>query len=76
MTTFATTSDRKNGCHNREPLKETTLVQAGWRQIGFETFVAVKREIPFAMSRDCRHDKKLTDTGCQGCRWQTEQVPP
>lgn len=54
-----------NGCHNREPLKKTLLGQDGWAEDGRR----IMKEIPFAMSTDCKHDKRDTDPRCAGCCW-------
>lgn len=53
-----------NGCHNRAPLKKTLMVQDGWTEDGRR----IMKEIPFAMSTDCRHDKRSTDPRCKGCK--------
>lgn len=55
-----------HGCHNRQPMVDTQRVQVGWSPSGHRLTTLV----PFVNSRDCRHDKKDTDPGCAGCRWQ------
>lgn len=54
------------GCHNREPFRESLAVQDGWNVYGTRHMVV----IPFAMSKDCQHDKQETDDGCKDCRWR------
>lgn len=55
-------ADYRYGCHNRGPYKETLVVQDGWEN-GTRHGVI----IPFRMSRACRYDRSLSDSGCAGC---------
>jgi hypothetical protein len=57
---------RLHGCHNRPPLQDAIQVQDGWTDDGRR----IIKQMPFVMSRDCRHDLKLTDPGCAGCWWR------
>jgi hypothetical protein len=65
----------KHGCHNLPREAKPLLVQDGWTrpivvQDGNSTYLTrmpLIREIPFVNSVDCRHDKRLTDSGCEGC---------
>lgn len=56
-----------HGCYNREPFKETLLVQAGWTEDGRR----IMKEIPFRMSMNCEYDLKQTDGECGDCKWRT-----
>lgn len=55
-----------NGCHNREPFRESLVVQDGWNVDGTRH----TKVIPFVMSEDCQHDRRATDKGCDGCKWR------
>lgn len=69
----------KHGCHNlpREP--KPLLVQDGWVEMGLHPkdsptgareIVRLPRmvRIPYVNSIECRHDKRATDPGCEGCK--------
>lgn len=61
-----------NGCHNREPFRESLEVQDGWRsvEIGLETVrVPRMKVIEFRNSKDCRYSKDNDDPRCTGCKW-------
>lgn len=47
------------GCFNRKPFKETVVKEIGWYDAVFW---------PFRMSRECRYDRSLSDSGCAGCK--------
>lgn len=64
----------KNGCWNREPLRETATVQSGWID-GFKhdyqlwTKYPCMIEIPDPMSKSCVYQRdKKDDPKCQGCK--------
>ena len=59
---------KKNGCHDRQPYRETLQVQNGWidGRRNMET-------IPFVMSKGCHYtntEAGKVDPGCTGCRWK------
>jgi hypothetical protein len=67
---------RLHGCHNLPRDPKPLLVQDGWVEAGFHSRDTGKREkvrlprmveIPFVNSTECRHDKRTTDPGCEGC---------
>ena len=58
------------GCHNREPLAESLLVQDGWiwkyREPKLKT-------IKVEMTKDCQYtlsDLGQRDAKCDGCKWR------
>ena len=58
----------KNGCWNREPLRDTAIVQSGWKQEHFSrTPVIVMIKDPMSKSCIYQRDKK-DDPKCQGCK--------
>lgn len=60
----------KNGCHNREPFKQTMKVQDGYIE-GGPYRVAETVETPFRMANECQYtlsDLGKTDKGCEGCK--------
>jgi len=63
---------RKNGCHNRAPLRETVRTQDGWGEAG-DTRIPAMRTYPVPMTKDCQYtlsDLGKVDSGCDGCRWK------
>ncbi len=65
------------GCHNREPFRETVMVQDGWTQSKPEASSRLPRMVatPFRMSQLCeyRHtDLGKADARCVGCKWREE----
>lgn len=70
-------SQPKQGCLNRS-FKDTVLVQDGYQDLVVSPAgadhqkirVAVYKEIPFVMSKDCHFDARSTDAKCQGCKHQ------
>lgn len=61
------------GCHNRREYKDKLIVQDGWWLDGHSRIAKV-RQIPFAMSRDCKYthtELGQTDTRCHGCKWRS-----
>lgn len=60
----------KNGCHNRKPFKDSTLVQDGYEEVG-DTLVPKYRRIPFVMSHNCHYSNTVqgrADARCDGCK--------
>jgi hypothetical protein len=58
---------KRHPCYNRRTYDETVEVQDGWTIDGQRKM----KTVPFRMSHLCNYDNKLTDAGCQGCKWQT-----
>ncbi len=58
-----------NGCHNRQDSSPGYWVQTGWHDDVPGQRVARYRYHLNPMSPGCRHDRKQTDPGCDGCRW-------
>ena len=62
----------KNGCHNRNPLKTTAIVQVGWNMTeiyGGWTRMPVMKEIIDPMSKACQYQiLKKNDPKCTGCK--------
>ena len=58
----------KNGCWNREPLRETAIVQLGWYdQVCTRKPAMVV--IPDPMTKTCQYQiLKKDDTKCVGCK--------
>ena len=64
------TSTHRYGCHNRrDRFKSYHIAQDGWWNDGHELIAKVKA-VEFRMSNECRYDKSLKDSRCQGCRHQ------
>lgn len=62
----------KNGCFNREPLKDHAWVQSGWTEIqddfGYSSRMPVMVKIVDDMSKDCVYSRdKKDDPKCLGC---------
>lgn len=71
-------SERKNGCFNREPFLTQREVQDGWQEVNLSkpsalrpviTIVPYMVTIAHVNSTDCQHDS-ANDRGCDGCKWQ------
>jgi hypothetical protein len=69
-----------NGCYNRAPFVDATVVQDGWQDQPFNsentTRVPLMVERPFRMEPDCQYT--LTELGqadpcCIGCKWRADQ---
>jgi hypothetical protein len=66
-----------HGCHNLPREGKPLLVQDGWvldpghYSFRERQYVSVRHprmvKIPFVNSLDCRHDKRMTDPGCESC---------
>lgn len=68
------------GCHNREPLRDTALVQSGWARLQNEPVVEAKymTVIPAPMSKDCQYtssDLGQADAKCEGCKHRAGRTP-
>ena len=66
---------RKNGCHNRPPLKEWVTVQSGHYATDNFTRHDCMVTIPDPMTKPCQYtltDLGQTDPGCIGCSWKTQ----
>lgn len=65
-----------NACHNREPFKDTTVVQVGWRWVsdGLSTpyRLPVHHQIPVPMTKECQYSRRTPDPKCAGCRWNQQ----
>lgn len=65
-----------NACHNREPFKDTTVVQVGWNWLpdgfGNPTRTEILSEIPVPMTKDCQYSIRTPDPKCAGCRWNQQ----
>lgn len=59
-----------NGCHNRNPLKLTHIVQDGWYGTGIKVPRTMKmKEINDPLTRECQYQKlKKDDPKCECCR--------
>ena len=70
----------RNGCHNRQPLVSTVIVQSGWTELDANlrdrTFsrYPVLREIPNPMSKDCLYSQTTVDARCDGCKWLAKET--
>ena len=59
------------GCYDREPLKNTAIVQSGWYGTGIKIpKVCNMIEIPDLMTKECQYSKAHNDPKCKGCIWQ------
>ncbi len=65
-----------NGCHNRNPLKETIDVQDGWyesriyRHNGSFTRTPFMKTITDPMTKTCQYQVlHKDDPKCKDCRW-------
>lgn len=64
-----------NGCYNREPYKETVIVQDGWWLKGQNEKTGRLIKIPFHMTTDCQYtlsELGQKDVKCVGCKWRKE----
>jgi hypothetical protein len=64
----------KNGCFNREPLRETAWVQSGWSEIGNDfgspSRMPVMVKIKVQTTLACQYQKSnKDDKKCIGCTW-------
>jgi len=63
-----------NGCHNRPPLRDTAIVQSGWREIFIDseqvyTRVPVMIYISDPMTKRCVYSQdNKNDPKCIGCK--------
>jgi len=68
------------GCHNRAPLKDKAVVQAGWHRIIHpHTEARVITTIPDPMTKDCQYthsDLGHADARCAGCRHKAGLLAP
>lgn len=67
---------RFNGCFNREPFKDSMIVQDGAYLDGYTSSPRLKSS-PFRMAKDCQYT--LTELGkvdpqCAGCKWKHKEV--
>jgi hypothetical protein len=60
----------RNGCYNREPLRDSVKVQAGWDDCFVKTRNPVMVHIPDPMSKDCQYSRTTADERCDGCKWR------
>ena len=64
------------GCHNREPLKATSVVPAGWTTMTYpHTEVRVVERIHDPMTKDCQYTHSelgQADAKCDGCKHRAE----
>lgn len=64
-----------HGCHNLPREAKPLLAQDGWTEVQAKqsgnSVVLIRFPrmvtVPFVNSIECRHDKRLTDTGCTDC---------
>jgi hypothetical protein len=69
------------GCHNREPFRESVLVQDGWIETivqGQLARVARMKAIPFRNMRECGYQLSeigKADPRCVGCCWKVRTSP-
>lgn len=63
-------AEHRYGCHNRAPYRETSVVQDGWNDDGTRRMINIR----FRMSRDCRYDRSLDDSACNGCKHAGERL--
>lgn len=71
------------GCHNREPLMDSTVVQDGWTTHGFtaqhgRTRLPALKSIPDPMSKDCKYthsEEGGADPKCAGCKHRAGGLP-
>ena len=59
------------GCHNRQPLRDTALVQQGWARIGYHVEARHTVSIPDEMTKECQYRKTelgKVDPKCGGCK--------
>ncbi len=65
-----------NACHNREPFKDTTIVQQGWVDGfgigGTPTRLPALTAIPVPMTKECQYSIRTPDPKCAGCRWNQQ----
>lgn len=58
-------------CKDRAPFVDLVEVQVGWHSDGRRKMES--RVNP--MSKSCQFDLRLSQPGCQGCKWQSERDP-
>lgn len=74
-------SEQRNGCYNREPLKNSLIVKDGLGHPfrdghGKPWPIQQFTDIPDDMSKDCRYSIGYgNDPGCAGCRWNQYPQP-
>lgn len=67
-----------NGCFNREPYRDATVVQDGWEWHTVNgQFVRrpVTTVVPFRMEPTCQYTKTVlgqADPKCVGCKWRQQ----
>lgn len=54
-----------NGCHNTK--RKDSYAAPDRRYLLHGSFVMVCKFITDTMSKDCKYDRRDTDTGCKGC---------
>lgn len=63
------------GCYNRQPFKDSTVVQDGWFLDGV-TRTPRMVKVKDTMSKDCRYSKDPAlgqkDERCVGCKWRPD----
>lgn len=63
-----------HACYNREPFEPTLAVPYGKRYMreSKDKFVIenIYKEIPFAMSMDCKWEERKDSPRCIGCKWK------
>lgn len=57
------------GCYNRQPFKDSTVVQDGWFLDGV-TRTPRMVKVKDAMSKDCQYSNSTPDERCTGCKWR------
>ena len=63
--------DLKVKCKNRPPYADFIEDEVGFDRNGNP----IVRIIQNRMTKSCQFDLRLSQPGCQGCRWQTERDP-
>lgn len=73
------TAPSVNGCHNREPYKQSMIVQDGWLDQPINTSHTTRIPLmvasPFRMAMDCQYTKTelgQADKRCAGCKWRAD----
>lgn len=57
-----------HGCHNRQDLKTSAIVQDGWWMDGTTRYPRMV-SVPVPMTKDCQYTRlNPADPACTGCR--------
>lgn len=69
-------TEKRNGCHNREPMRRVQFLHYVDSFQGKVYARVVK--LPFRNSTDCQYtlsDLGQADKGCDGCKWRHRGAP-